>query len=590
MMGRALRCLDRQGAFVLPVLLWLVGCSADQPPADISAPTVVEFGSRMVSTPSPWATDVAHQILDAGGNAMDAAVAAKMVLGFVEAPETGLGGGGFLMYYRSDTGNTRIYDGREIAPAATTPYRFTILGRPAPLWWTIPQGQAVGVPGTAAMLGRGHSIHGELDWADLLAPAIELAEQGVPMPPRLQQQVAEDLSLRLFSDTRRYFRAPLRTAEARKPPALVNQPLAELLKALAEFGPEHFYQAGVADQIIHRARNRHPGASDLVLDDFLGYEAEGRDPVCAPYRRWTVCGPPPPSSGGIAVLQILGMLSEFELADMAPGSAEAIHLITEATRLAFADRNHYIGDPAFVDIPVDGLLDAVYLSERASLIRPDTAMARVWPGLPAGAERPVAPFVPETPQDGTSHLTIVDDRGHIAVVTTSNEAPFGSRMMALGMVLNNQLTDFTFDPGPEGQRHPNAPAPGKRPRSSMAPIIVFNSDDRPILALGSRGGSRIIGYVAQTLVEVLDWGVPLNEAVTRPRFVFNGQNLDLEADTTLAEHLTTLKEKGHSVQMSPLTSGLHGVQRADDQWLGAADPRLDGVASASHTGFSLLSD
>lgn len=575
-------------ALLALTLVFLVACERSSPDMVGVSPMPPESDSHMAATPNPLATEAANRILDAGGNAMDAAIAAKMVLGFVEPPETGLAGGGFLMYYRADTGNTRIYDGRETAPAATTPYRFTVLGRPMPLWLAVPQGQSVGVPGLVAMMGRGHGIHGELEWEALLEPAIELAESGVPMPPRLQEQIADDPSLRLFGDTRRYFRAQA----AEDPPMLINKPLAEVLRALAEFGPEHFYRSDIADLIIGRARARSPGASDLTLQDFIDYEAVGRDPVCAPYRQWTLCGPAPPSSGGITVLQILGMLEQLDFDDLEPHSTEAIHLIAEASRLAFADRYQYIGDPEFTDVPVTELLDTDYLSDRASLIDPDRAMPEIWPGAPTGTE-PVEwlqPFESEAVTDSTSHITVVDRRGNIAAVTTSNEAPFGARMMAGGMVLNNQLTDFTFQPYLNGELHPNAPEPGKRPRSSMAPFIVFNSDDRPVLALGTRGGSRIIGYMVQTLVEVLDWGVPLHEAVHSPRFLHAGEELELEADTVVTSLAEPLSSLGHDVSIRPLVSGLHGVQRDNDLWRGVADPRVDGMSGSRHTGDTLSTD
>lgn len=560
----------------------VVGCDR-APPETLEVPRLPsEPADHMVATPNPLATDAANRILAEGGNSMDAAVAAKMVLGFVEAPETGPGGGGFLMYYRSDTGNTRVYDGREVAPAAATPHRFTVLGHPVPLWFAVPQGQSVGVPGLIAMLGRGHEIHGDLEWGTLLAPAIELAENGIPMPLHLQQQIAADPSLRLFADTRRYFRAQ---ADG-DPPMLINEPLADVLKAVAEYGPEHFYRTDIASLIIGRARARHPGASDLTLQDFIDYEVIGRDPVCAPYRQWTLCGPAPPSSGGVTVLQILGMLEQLDFEDLERYSPEAVHMIAEASRLAFADRHQYIGDPDFSAVPVAELLDADYLSDRASLIDSERALPEVWPGVPAGTEpvEGLQAYTPDHPTDGTSHITVVDRRGNVASVTTSNEKPFGARMMAGGMVLNNQLTDFTFQPDLNGQLHPNAPEPGKRPRSSMAPFIVFNSDDRPVLALGTRGGSRIIGYMVQTLVEVLDWDVPLQEAVHSPRFVRVGGALELEADTAATSWAEPLRALGHEVSIRPLASGLHGVQRHNGQWLGAADPRVDGVATSTQTG------
>ncbi|MEX1057578.1 MAG: gamma-glutamyltransferase [Natronospirillum sp.] len=538
-----------------------------------------EPAPAMISASNPWAVQAGNGVLAAGGTALDAAVAVQMVLGFVEAPETGLGGGGFLLYHDAASGTLHTYDGRETASAAADPYQFTLFSLPLPRALALTFGQSVGVPGLVAMLGLAHAEHGTLPWADLLTPAIDLAETGVPVPDQLRHSLQRDPSLWLFQDMRRYFIG----ADRANPPVLQNTELANTLRRLADEGPDAFYHGDIPAAIIARAQRRRLGASTLTQSDFTAYEALPREPLCAPYREWTLCGPPPPTSGGLAVLQIMGILAFFDLHEMAPGSPEAVHLIAEASRLALADRFHYVGDPAVVNVPTEALLDPAYVARRADRIDPSSAATDVLPGRIYDNGRPavppprVAPSAPVT--EGTSHFTVVDAQGNMAVLTSSIEAPFGSRMMAEGFLLNNQLTDFTFQPNYQGGLHPNAVEPGKRPRSSMAPIVVYNQQNEPVLALGSRGGSRIIGYVVQMLVETLDWNQPIYSAVNSPRFLHSGEALELEADTPLVEHQAALSALGHTVSVRSLISGVHGVQRTPDGWVGGADPRLDGSAS-----------
>lgn len=570
-------------ALIVAFGLWLVGCSGSE--TETTSSNVPVFTQEpgagpVVAAPDPWAVQVGTSILAQGGNAIDAAVAIQATLGFVEAPETGLGGGGFLMFYHAASGSTEFHDGREVAPVATNPWQYSVLGQPLPKWLVVPQGQSVGVPGMVALMASVHEAHGELSWAEVLAPAIELARTGVPTPHRLQAQIAADPSLRLFRDTRRYFVSQASGSD----PWLRNPALADTLTQLAEQGPDWFYQGEMAAAIQQRAQRRLPGASLLQPEDFAQYRAVTREPVCGPYRDWTVCGPPPPSSGGLALLQILGMLAHFDLPAMAPDDPEALHLIAEASRLAFADRHHYVGDPDTVPVPVEALLADDYLAERAARIEAGgQALSRVHPGRLADNTWLLdVQHIPDRVSSGTSHFSVRDSAGNLVAMTGSNEVPFGSRMMVGGFLLNNQLTDFTFQPeyrlSPYGDgRHPNAPGPGKRPRSSMAPVIVFDQDDEPLLVLGSRGGHRIIGYVAHTLIQVLDWQRPLGDAIAAPRMVHAGSDLELEVDTSLADLASDLTARGHHVSVRPLTSGLHGLQRTEDGWTGAADPRLGGA-------------
>ncbi len=529
----------------------------------------------MISAANPLAVDIGNDILRRGGNAVDAAVAVQMALTFVEPGESGIGGGGFLLYRAAGGGEPTVYDGRETAPMAASVDRFMFLGLRMPLWAAIPSGRAVGVPGTVAMLHRAHREHGRLPWPDLLQPTIDLANTGIEMPLRLQEQISRDRSLRLYGDTRNYFVTQWRESERR----LRNPELAETLSMLATQGPDFFYEGPLAQRIVAAANGRWPWRSDITLEDLRNYRPEKRQALCGDYREWTVCGAPPPSSGGIAVLQILGMLEQFELGALEPNSVEAIHLITEASRLAFADRFRYLGDPDYVTVPTEPLVDALYLADRGRLIDPERAIADPKPGQPG-----VRPEIEEAPDPvdeetaGTSHFSIIDAEGNSVSMTGSIEAPFGSRIMVGGFLLNNQLTDFTFRAVQNGFEVPNRVEGGKRPRSSMTPLVVLDGNDEVRLVIGSRGGSRIIGYVVKALIGVLDWQLPVQEAISLPNFVYRGKGLELERGTELANKAAALRDLGHDVRMVNTRSGVHGIERVDGGWRGGADPRLDGVA------------
>lgn len=562
----------------ISLLVLLGACSGSDPATAVR--TVQPVAERqaeqmMISAAHPLAVKAGLDILRQGGHAVDAAIAVQMVLGLIESPETGIGGGGFLLLHQAGSTQPVVYDGRETAPAAANPDRFQFLGTSLPLALAIPSGSSVGVPGLVSMLALAHQEHGRLPWATLLAPAIALAESGLPMPPRLQRQIEADWSLRLFADTRQYYR---RQAGV-EPPVLRNPALARTLQQLADQGPQTFYRGPIAQQFVQRTNNARWGADDMRVEDLASYTALKRDAVCAPYREWTLCGAPPPSSGGISVLQIMGMLEHFDLSALTPGSPASVHLVTEASRLAFADRNTYIGDPDFVQIPVDGLLNAEYLRQRAMLIKSEQALTQVHPGEPGKrVERRDIELAPDADERGTSHFSIVDAQGNLLALTSSNEAPFGSRMLSQGFVLNNQLTDFSFDPQLGDVAHPNAVAGGKRPRSSMAPIVVLDADGEPRLVIGSRGGSRIIGYVVKALIGVLDWDMDVQQAIALPNHLDRGLGLELEAGTALEQQVSALQALGHKVSLVSMTSGLHGIEWVDGQWRGGADPRLDGVA------------
>lgn len=512
----------------------------------------------MVSAAHPAAVDAGLFVLRSGGNAIDAAVAVQMVLTVAEPSESGIGGGAFLLYRDGKSGDFTVYDGRETAPSAATADRFTIFNIPLPLWAAVPTGLSVGVPGTVAMLHLAHTEQGKLPWHELFKPAILHAEKGIPMSEGLQRQIENDLSLWLFRDTRNYF-VRLKKMDQ---PQLRSRELAQTFRSIASEGPGIFYRGELAGQIIAAAQNRWPGSSDLTVEDFRNYCPEKRNAVCGKYRKWTVCGIPAPSSGGITILQILGILEHFPLGSFEPGDPKAIHLIAEASRLAFADRAQYIGDPAFVNVPEHKLIDAGYLAGRAALIHEDRAMEYAAPGVPDKnfpVKNTAYPY--EKATTGTSHFSIVDKHGNAVSMTSSIESPFGSRIMTHGFLLNNQLTDFDFRANQNGRRSPNAVEPDKRPRSSMAPVIVLDMEEKIRLIIGSRGGSRIIGYVVKTLIGVLDWRLPLQKAIAMPNMLHRGEVLELEWGTAWANHTETLEAMGHHVRILPLESGVHGIEQ-----------------------------
>jgi len=561
-------------AIALALLLTVVSCRQGGPVPEVRQAEAERMArQQLVTSAHPLASEAGREVLRSGGNAMDAAVAVQMMLAFVEPPESGLGGGAFLLYRDGETRQVEVFDGRETAPGAAVEDRFLgPFGTRRPLALAVVSGDSVGVPGLVAMLHRAHAEHGRRDWEDLLAPAIRAAEEGIEYPARLAAQVRRDRSLRLFGDLRRTFVTPSR----HDTPRLVNPELAETLRLLAEKGPEPFYTGEIAKDIVDAVAARRPWPGDMDLDDLAAYRPVVREAVCASYHKWEICGPPPPSSGAVTVLQTLGMLEHFDLAGLQPDSVEAIHLIAEASRLAFADRFLYLGDPDHVGVPVEALLDPDYLAARARLIDPDRVMDQALPGLPGIA--PIledAPEVDEEETTGTTHFSILDSTGNMVSMTSSIEAPFGSRIMTRGFLLNNQLTDFSFRPRHEGFDLANRVGPGKRPRSSMSPTIVTGPDGSVRLVIGSRGGARIIGHVIRVLVATLDWEIPLQEAVARPNHVHRGEYLELERGTGLADHRRALRSMGHKVRMREMASGLNGFESRGTVWHGSADPRLD---------------
>jgi len=592
----------------------LCACTATPPKAPAAA-TQPEAASGWVDKPgwsthtyavaaaNPLATQAGLEMLQMGGSAVDAAIAVQMVLTLVEPQSSGIGGGAFLLHF--DGRRTQAFDGRETAPAGATPQLFLGAdGKPLPFKQAVVGGRSVGVPGTLRMLALAHLQHGRLPWARLFEPAIRLARDGFAISPRMATLLAGESALAKDPVAGAYF-----YDEAGRPwPAghvLTNPELAAMLADIAEQGPDALMTGAVADAVVQAVRS-HPGnPGTLSRADLAAYQAMEREPLCfdytahpvsAPPHDYRLCGMPPPSSGTLTIAQILGLLahtpaSSMGLQDGIP-SADWLHLYTEASRLAFADRAQYVGDPAFVPAPAgrwSSLLAAPYLAQRARLI--DTrANAPAMPSAPAGqpdATQPVG-FAPmaDQPEYGTSHISVVDARGNALAMTTTIEDGWGSRLMVNrglglrgGFLLNNELTDFSFSPtDANGKPVANRVEPGKRPRSSMSPMLVFDKASGQLVAsAGSPGGALIIHFTAKTLYGLLNWNLNAQQAINLPNFGTLGGPLLLEAGRFPATTVQALQARGHTVTQAPLPSGLQAIQRSSNGWFGGADPRREGV-------------
>ena len=567
----------------LALLLPLQAPRADQlAPEAATGPgstSLVLAERQMAVTANPLASEAAAEILAAGGSAADAAIAALLVLGLVEPQSSGLGGGAFWLQFDAGSGALHAYDGRESAPAAATPDWF--LGRdgaPRDFHEAVISGRSVGVPGQVALLWLAHQRHGRLPWAALFQPAIALAEAGFAVSPRLAALLAGDDVVPANPDAARFFLDP----QGRPPAAgewLVNPGYAEVLRRLAAAGPAAFYQGEVARAVV-TAANLGEATPTLTLADLAAYQARERQVVCLAYRAYEVCGHGPPTSGGVSVLQILGVLGNFALSGPAQAPAD-LHLLAEASRLAFADRNAYLADPDFVPQPVAELLDPAYLRRRAALVRTDASLGVAQPGLP----RKQGLLDDGLGGPSTTHLVVLDRWGDAVSITASIESAFGSgRLVTLpglagGFLLNNELTDFSFRPADEaGLPVANRVEPGKRPRSSMAPMLVLDGEGRVAFALGSPGGSRIIGFVAQALVALIDWGLDPAEAVALPHVLNRNGRTELEADRGLEEVAAALGALGHTLHEAEMASGLAIIAVTPAGIAGAADPRREGTA------------
>ncbi|MBY5993816.1 gamma-glutamyltransferase [Ferrimonas balearica] len=559
-------------------LLSLPAWAAPEPeaPTGFVLESSVSAPHYLAATANPHATEAARATLARGGSALDAAVAAQMVLTLTEPQSSGIGGGLFLLYWDAEAQQLVSLDGRETAPARAHPELF--LGPDGePLSWleAVVGGRSVGVPGAVAALYEGHRRYGTLPWASLMEPAITLAEQGFEVSPRLAGLLARELNPGLLRPgaARDYFYPGGQSLSAGT--LLKNPALADSLKRIAAQGPEGFYRGPLAKAMVTAVANDLDRPGLLSEADLAAYRPKWRAPVCGPYRAYQVCGMGPPSSGGPAVAQILGLMSGFDVASMAPNSVEFLHLFSQASRLAYADRNHYLADNDHVSVPLEAMLAPEYLAQRRQLIPP---LKDAGPAQPGDLSRPVgADATADLPS--TTHLVMADREGNLLSMTSSIEMGFGSSIMVGGFLLNNQLTDFSRHPGPASAPAANRVEGGKRPRSSMAPTIVLDAKGQPLLAIGSPGGSRIISYVAQTTIAILDWQLPLERAMALPRVSHRNDYLALEADRPWGGALEAMAERGYRVKSVPLNSGVQVIMKTEKGWQGAADPRREGRAA-----------
>jgi len=529
----------------------------------------------MVSAANPHAVQAGADVLAKGGTAADAMVAVQSVLGLVEPQSSGLGGGAFLVWYDAASGQVTTLDGRETAPLAATPRLFQDAnGKPLGFFEAVVGGRSVGVPATPALMQEAHRRWGKADWPDLLAPAHQLAAEGFTVSERLAKSIAWDVE-RLASapDTAAYFMPqgqPLQAGDL-----LMNPAYAATLTDMAQNGADIFYAGPLAFDIVERVQNAHnPGKLSLL--DLAIYRIKERPAVCITYRGNDVCGMGPPSSGATTVGQILKTVEAFPMAELGPNNVQSWRLIGDASRLAFADRARYLADSDYVPVPVQGLLADSYIARRAALLERDTALPEARAGQPQydhglNQSDDISLELPST-----SHISIVDSYGNALSMTTTVENLFGSRLMAGGFILNNELTDFSFASHRDGRPIANRVEPGKRPRSSMSPTIVLRGG-KPVLVIGSPGGSRIIGYVAQTIIAHLDWGLDIQAAISMPRLVDRGPKFELEDTAFGAEMAPKLEAIGYQVKLGKITSGLHGIAIGNGL-SGGADPRREGIA------------
>lgn len=588
-------CLAAALAFVVA----LGGCAAPRPELPAAPEAASGFVAKpgwsasrfMVAAAHPLAADAGVRMLRQGGSAIDAAIAVQMVLNLVEPQSSGIGGGLFLLHH--DGGRVQAYDGRETAPAQATPDLFLRDGRPIAFLDAVVGGRSVGVPGALRALELAHRQHGRLPWKRLFEPAIELAERGFTIGPRLATLLRQPdaQALRRDPQAAAYFFEPDGTPKAAGT-RLRNPAFAALLRSVADRGPDAWYEGEVAREIVAAVRGHATNPGRLSEADLAAYRAKERTPLCIDHRRWRICGMPAPSSGTLAIGQMLGLLDGRGLDALKPVPApfglephpQAVHLISEAGRLAYADRARYVADPDFVSLPggnADAMLSPKYLQERGALIG-DRSMGRAAPGVP------LAPAVSGSDDrsaelPSTSHVSIVDGEGRMLSMTTSIENVFGAQIMVRGVLLNNELTDFSSVPEERGRPVANRVEPGKRPRSSMTPLLVLDrASGAPVMSVGSPGGSAIINHVLKVLVATLDWGLDVQQAIALPNVGSRNGPTELEKGRVSPTLVEALIARGHEVRLVDQTSGLHAIQRVERDgkvlWFGGADPRREGIA------------
>lgn len=531
----------------------------------------------MVAAANPLAVEAGYKILKNGGSAADALVAVQTVLGLVEPQSSGLGGGAFLVYYDAKNKKITTYDGRETAPLAAKPELFQDEnGKPLKFYDAVVGGRSVGTPGTVKLLSTMHEKYGSKDWSELFQPAKKLATNGFSVSERLASSIARDKErLSRYPDTKAYFISkdgePLKEGSI-----LVNKAYAKTLDMLAKGGEAAFYSGKIAKDIVAKVTGISDNPGYLAQKDFATYDIIEREAVCAGYHQYDVCGMGPPSSGALTVGQILGIVEHFDLKAMGADDPQTWQIIGDASRLAFADRGRYMADTDFVPLP-EGLLDEEYLASRAALITKGKALSEVAPGNPPWKNEVALADDESIELPSTTHIVIADQEGNIISMTSTVENGFGSRLMSHGFILNNELTDFSFASYQNGYPIANRVEPGKRPRSSMSPTIVLEKG-KPYMALGSPGGSRIIGYVVQTLIAHLDWGMDIQEAINMPHLVNRFGIYDLEEGTEAVRFRESLEKMGFKVNVRDLNSGLHGIVFRGGILTGGVDPRREGIA------------
>jgi gamma-glutamyltranspeptidase / glutathione hydrolase len=556
----------------------LVGAAAQAQQAAPAHDASIRDHRDMVAAANPLAAAAGREMLRHGGSAVDAAIATQMVLNLVEPESSGIGGGALMVLYSAKDHRVVTFDGRETAPAAAKGDRFIGPdGKPMNYFSALIGGRSVGVPGVLRMLERVQRRYGKLPWASLFQPAITLARDGFPISEKLHGELARDKLFPPDGAARAYFYEPDGTA---KPAGTIlkNPEFAATLTAIAKQGADAFYKGPIADDIVAAADHAWVNPSDMTRADMSGYQAKERPPICGFYRQYKLCGMGPPSSGGVAVLELLGLLQPFDLKHQV-NTAEAWNLFAQASRLAYADRDRYVGDPDFVHVPVAGMIDRTYLATRAKLIDPQHfAAGRVEPGEPPGlhADNWGRDQTPEFPS--TSNMAIIDPAGNALAMTTTIEFAFGAHLMVRGFLLNNELTDFSYVPENDGKPVANRVEGGKRPRSSMSPTLVFDKKGKLVMSIGSAGGAAIITDVAKTLVATLDWNFSMQQAMDLPNVSNRNGATDVEAAHGADALAAALTAAGHEVRRSGRNSGLSGVRVTPQGFDGAADDRRAGTA------------
>ena len=568
------------------LLLTSVGAAANQA-ADSVAPEhssgleqkqLVKAKDWMVTAANPLATQAGADILKQGGNAIDAMVTTQLMLGLVEPQSSGIGGGAFLVYWDAKKQQLTTYDGRETAPLAATPRLFQDEnGEPMQFYDAVVGGRSVGTPGTVKLMWDTHQKYGKLEWKKLIEPVVEVAKNGFTISPRLATLIEKDAErLSRFPATKAYFFNSDGSAK-QQGTLLKNPEYAATLEAIAKGGADAFYQGKIASDIVNTVQSAAGNPGVLAQADFDAYQIKQRQPVCSAYQSYDICGMGPPSSGALTVGQILAITEQFDLKNWGPDNAKSWQVIADASRLAFADRGMYMADEDFVPMPTQGLNNPDYLKQRAKLITPGKALESAPAGTPPWdyAQRQSRDESIELPS--TSHFNVVDKEGNVVSITTTIENAFGSRLMTNGFLLNNELTDFSFRTHKDGYPIANRLEPGKRPRSSMAPTIIMQ-DDKPYMAIGSPGGSRIIGYVAQAIIAHTQWDMDIQQAINQPHLLNRFGTLDIEQGTEAEKFKSELEKMGFEVNIRDLNSGLHAILFKNNELEGAADPRREGAA------------